>query len=350
MKPVIRRQRPLTRYSPVHPLNSNSRLNNYVARLKVYTSAQELEKFRGAWQSLCSGGQGTIFQNFDWNLLAARTFTHEKPFVVHAETSYGQAIIPAVFRSTDQTVRLLGEELFDYRGFLHQGDESVLRSAVAALSQLGRRFELVAVRAIDRRPVMQELQLTPFTLAPSIKAGEMPAASFATLHNRLARNLRRFQRLGFTLQQRNGASSELVRNIYEKKAASDPSSLFRDPARIHFMVEAARLNPDSCAIYTLENNAQLAAALVTLRDDSWRRFYTCWFAPELSKLSPAMTLLHEATRQTLADGMNCDYMTGEQPYKMRLATSSMPLYRLQATPQQLAAVSEDANVDLRLVG
>jgi hypothetical protein len=43
-------------------------------------------------------------------------------------------------------------------------------------------------------------------------------------------------------------------------------------------------------------------------------------------------------------------MTGEQPYKLRLATGAMPLYRLQATPAQLAALSEDANVELRMVG
>ncbi len=305
---------------------------------------------RSPWQSLCAGGQHTLFQDFDWNLLAAQTFSHEKPFVVYAEASYGVAIIPAVFRSTDLTVRMLGEELFDYRSFLHQGDETILRSALAALSQLGRRLEIVAVRESDRLPVMQELQLTPFINAPSIRSGEMPAELFAKLHNRLARNLRRFQRMGFELRQRNGDSPELVRSIYERKAAADPSSLFHDPKRVTFMVEAARLKPEQCEIYTLENGVHLAAALITFRDDSCRRFYTCWFDQEMSKLSPAMTLLHEATRQTLAANMDCDYMTGEQPYKLRLATGAMPLYRLQATPAQLAAVSEDANVELRMVG
>jgi CelD/BcsL family acetyltransferase involved in cellulose biosynthesis len=309
-----------------------------------------MEKLRSPWQSLCAGGQHTVFQDFDWNLLAARTFSDERPFVVHAESSYGVAIVPAVFRSTDHTVRMLGEELFDYRSFLHQGDDTILRSALAALGQLGRRLEIVAVRATDRHPVMQQLQLTPFINAPSIRSGEMPSASFARLHNRLARNLRRFQRMGFELRQRNGDSPELVRSIYEKKAATDPSSLFHDPRRVAFMVEAARIKPAQCEIYTLESGARMAAALVTFRDESYRRFYTCWFDQEMSKLSPAMTLLHEATRQTLAANMNCDYMTGEQPYKLRLATSAMPLFRLQATPSQLAAVSEDANVELRMVG
>jgi hypothetical protein len=36
-------------------------------------------------------------------------------------------------------------------------------------------------------------------------------------------------------------------------------------------------------------------------------------------------------------------MTGEQGYKLRLATSSVPLYRLKATPERLAClVSSEA--------
>ena len=96
-------------------------------------------------------------------------------------------------------------------------------------------------------------------------------------------------------------------------------------------------------------NSSDAAALVTFRDDAYRRFYTCWFDSEFYKLSPAMVLIHEITRQSLASGINCDYMTGEHPYKLRLATGSMPLYRLQATPEQLASLSEMAAPELRFV-
>jgi hypothetical protein len=46
----------------------------------------------------------------------------------------------------------------------------------------------------------------------------------------------------------------------------------------------------------------------------------------------------------LIAGVDCDYMTGEQPYKLRLATVSVPLYRLRATAHQLAALG---NLDRR---
>jgi hypothetical protein len=43
-------------------------------------------------------------------------------------------------------------------------------------------------------------------------------------------------------------------------------------------------------------------------------------------------------------------MTGEQGYKLRLATSSMPLYKLQATPEQLAALSDAVQPAMPLAG
>jgi hypothetical protein len=68
-----------------------------------------------------------VFQRFDLNLLAAERFAaREKPYVVSAEPSGGAAIVPAVLRHSDGSIRLLGEELFDYRAVLHKGDDAVL--------------------------------------------------------------------------------------------------------------------------------------------------------------------------------------------------------------------------------
>jgi CelD/BcsL family acetyltransferase involved in cellulose biosynthesis len=130
----------------------------------------------------------------------------------------------------------------------------------------------------------------------------------------------------------------LLRSIYSAKAGQSEASLFHDPERIEFMVSAAGLMPDAFEIFTLETGSEMAAALVTLRDRGWRRFYTGWFDPEHEKHSPALTLIFEITRQALADSMDCDYMTGEQPYKKRLATNSVQLYRVGATAEQLSMV------------
>lgn len=339
----------ITIHPEYHHLTSNHGVSYFVPDIRIYRSAQELEELRPVWRSLFSEQQGTIFQDFDWNLLAARMFAdREELLVVHAQASFGAAIVPAVLRRRDHTLRLLGEELFDYRGFMHCGEEEVLVSALAALSRFSAPFEAVAVRECDRRAVMQDLDLVPFTASPSVNCAEVSSEQFANSHLRLGRNLRRLQRLGLELRTHNGNQAELLRFIYAQKAACDPASLFHDQRRVEFMVEAAGLDPERCEIFTLQSDTRLAAALVTLRDDAYRRCYTCWFDAEFGKHSPSLTLIYEVTRQSLAAGLSCDYMTGEQPYKLRLATSSMPLYKLRASVEQLAALAEP--VEMRLAG
>jgi CelD/BcsL family acetyltransferase involved in cellulose biosynthesis len=302
---------------------------------------------RTLWNRLYASGQYTVFQSFDLNLLAADRFAErEEPFMICAESERGAAIVPAALRRSDRTIRLLGEELFDYRTLLHAGDDAVLRAALGALSELGCPMEIVALRETDCGAVTDELEMAPFAAAPCVNCAQISAEEFAAAHTRLARNLRRMERLGFELRGHDGNNPMLLRSIYGAKAGQSDSSLFHDSERIEFMVSAAGLMPDVFEVFTLENGGTMAAAVVTLRDGRWRRFYTGWFAPEYEKQSPALALIYEITRQSLAAGLGCDYMTGEQPYKMRLATSSTPLYRVRATAEQLAAVGRARELPL----
>lgn len=306
------------------------------ATITVYRSARELVGIRPIWEALAGSGDYTIFQDFDLNLLAARMFAgREEPFVVCAESVHGTAIVPAVARHRDGTLRLLGEELFDYRCFLHEGDREVLRCALSVLAKCGLPLEIVAVRE-GERSVGAELPLLPFCCAPAVKRAEISPGGFTAAHPHLARNMRRLERLGFELRRHSGENSQLLRAIYERKAQQTSNSLFHDPARIEFMAYAAMIKPELFEVFTLENGPTLGAALVVLRDRGWRRFYTGWFAPELGRHSPALTLIYEVTRRSLAEDLDCDYMTGEQPYKMRLATSAIKLFRLRASAEELA--------------
>ena len=299
------------------------------------------------WQALCASERTTIFQDFHWNLLALTMFAaREEPFVVCARDSHGLAIIPAVVRRSDSTLRLLGEELFDYRQFLHEGREEVLGAALAVLGQRGLPLEVYALRDCD---CDAGLRLAPFSAAPAVLRGDISPDRFAGDHSRLARNLRRLERLGFALHSYDGRHSALLRSVYHRKASQDPASLFHDPVRIEFLVNAAVFHPRTFEIFTLETRTHLGAALVTLRDRLTRRFYTGWFDPELHKHSPALTLLYEITRVSLAEGLDCDYMTGEQPYKLRLATTSVPLYRLQATSEELSGLARMPSPEVREV-
>ena len=319
-------------------------------KFTVCKTPDEMLRVRPLWESLSAAGKYTVFQNFDLNLLAAARFAdREEPYVICVESPNGAAIVPAALRRSDGTIRLLGEELFDYRAFLHSGDDEVLRAALGALAELGRPLEIVALREADRDAVIGELEMAPFAAAPGVSGEQVSAEQFAAAHTRLARNLRRMDRLGFTLRVYDGANPQLLRSIYAAKAQQDEASLFHDSERVEFMVSAAGLMPDVFEIFTLQNGSQLAAAVVTLRDRGWRRFYTGWFEPEYEKHSPALALIYEITRQSLEEGMDCDYMTGEQPYKMRLATNAMALYKVLATSEELAALENAASSEAQIV-
>jgi len=297
-------------------------------------------RIRPLWEALRAAGKYTVFQNFDLNLLAAARFAErEEPYVICVESEQGAAIIPASVRRSDETIRLLGEELFDYRAFFHRGDDAVLRCALGALAELGHPLEIVALRGSERSVVADELNLLPFAAAPGVSCEQISAESFAGAHTRLARNLRRMERLGFALKTYDGTNPEPLRAIYEAKARQSDTSLFHDSMRIEFLVNAAALMPHVFEIFTLENGDQRAAAVVTLRDGKCRRFYTGWFGIEYEKHSPALSLIYEVTRQSLVEGLDCDYMTGEQGYKMRLATDLVKLFRVRATAAELAAAA-----------
>jgi CelD/BcsL family acetyltransferase involved in cellulose biosynthesis len=306
--------------------------------ITVCRSAEEMLRLRPLWVSLCADGNYTLFQNFELSVLAAERFAErEEPYIVCAESPHGAAIVPAVLRRGG-TITLLGEELFDYRAFLHRGDDEVLRAALGKLAELGHPLEIVALREIDRSGMTDELGILPFSAAPGVSCAQVSAGEFAAGHTRLARNLRRMERLGLGLRRYDGANAPLLRWIYAAKAEQNESSLFHDSARIEFLVSAAALMPAVFEIFTLEGGGQTAAAVVTLRDQECRRFYTGWFAAEYEKHSPALALIFEITRQSLAGGLDCDYMTGEQPYKMRLATNAVALYKVRATSEELAGV------------
>jgi CelD/BcsL family acetyltransferase involved in cellulose biosynthesis len=297
-------------------------------------------RIRPLWEALRAAGKYTVFQDFDLNLLAAARFAErEEPYVVCVESGQDATIVPAVVRLSDGTLRLLGEELFDYRAFLHRGDDAVLRCALGALAELGHPLEIVALRGSERSVVADELNLLPFAAAPGVSCEQISAESFAGAHTRLARNLRRMERLGFALKTYDGTNPEPLRAIYEAKARQSDTSLFHDSMRIEFLVNAAALMPHVFEIFTLENGDQRAAAVVTLRDGKCRRFYTGWFGIEYEKHSPALSLIYEVTRQSLVEGLDCDYMTGEQGYKMRLATDLVKLFRVRATAAELAAAA-----------
>lgn len=78
--------------------------------------------------------------------------------------------------------------------------------------------------------------------------------------------------------------------------------------------------------------------MVTFKHRETRHFYTTYFDNRWAQFSPGQALLYETAGVTLSEGLDCDFMTGEQPYKVRLGTNIVPLYRASASAERLAEI------------
>ncbi|MFB3815968.1 MAG: GNAT family N-acetyltransferase [Terriglobales bacterium] len=323
-------------------------------KIRLARTAAEMDTFRPAWDYLhASAASATLFQSFAWNRLAAECFAgREQPHVIFAESDSGAAIIPAAINRGGLV--LLGESLFDYRDMLSVGDEEPLHAAWAELASLQLPLHITALRG---RPaaVWEELAPAPWVTAPRATTRDITADAFAAAHPRLGRYVRRLARGGVELHRRCGSAVALVRRFYRAKAAQfagAPNNLFADPVRVDFMAAAAAMDPAACEIFTFEAGSRVVAGLVTFRDCAEersespghteparrdvRRFYTVYFDRAWAHYSPGTALCFEVTRRSLTEGLDCDFMTGEQPHKRRLMTSSVSLFRIEATAEMIA--------------
>lgn len=286
---------------------------------RLIRNHHELEEIRPLWEYLYSSGNYTIFQSFEWNRLAARIFgERESPVVVAVGCENGAAIIPACANGSGG-LSLLGETLFDYRGVLHAGDPAVLEDAWRMLASESGDCKFTAHREgmVVSHP---GVELSEFVGAPaavrSLPYEEQP---------RLERYLRAMQREGCVFRQ-SRADRRLLEFIYGEKG-KERGNLFADPLRREMAVGMCESTGNRCEVFTLESAGTVVAALITFLDGDWRRCYTTYFDRRWSQFSPGTALLYRVVTETLDEGRDCDLMTGEQPYKTRLANSRVQLYR-----------------------
>ena len=316
-------------------------------RVTVAKSFDELDRLRPLWTELFRQSPKTVFQGFEWNRLAAEVFSdRSSPMVCAVESESGAVIIPAAINHQADRLELLGETLFDYRDLLHAGDDDVLRVAWQTLAEFNLPLSVTAVQPENAETYWQKFDPVAFARAPWVDAAVTTAPEFRALHTRAARQLRRMQRKGVTLHEYSGTHREQVRRIYQLKCdqfAADTNNVFRDQGRREFMAAVAELEAEKCKVFTLEDGTGcIVAGLVTFLDRGIRRFYTIYFDPEWAVYSPGVALVCEATALSLEQGLHCDYMTGEYPYKMRFANATRMLYCVEASPAQLAAAGQTA--------
>lgn len=314
-------------------------------RSNVACSTSEMDRIEPLWNEILRQQDHTMFQSFAWNRLAAEVFRDRfTPCVAWMESDSGAAIIPAAINQARKRIELLGDVLFDYRDVLSIGDPELLRLAWHQIAACGKSLHIVSLlkRAANARWI--DFPRSPFSKAPQVDRSAINEYEFRLAHSRLGRQMRRLQKLGITLHVHAGSDSTAIRHLYEckrKRFAADCDNLFLDQHRCEFMVSAAAIEQSRCELFTLENNTgAVIAGLVSFRDGNVRRCYTIYFHPEWARYSPGVALLYEVTARSLAEGLSCDYMTGEYPYKLRLANASRALYRVEASAQELLEIAE----------
>jgi CelD/BcsL family acetyltransferase involved in cellulose biosynthesis len=315
-------------------------------RIVLARTAAEILSLRSRWEYLQARYSGSIFQSFKWNSLAAHFFEHEEPHVIFCETENGMTILPLCINHRRKSISCLGDVLFDYRDALTIGDEEALLAAWQQASRIDLPFSAGGLQASSNKR-WAGFRLNPFYRTPIVKASDISADCFAERHSRSASRLRRLERMGATLRAEIPASPSHLRWIYQQKAIQPPEvgeNVFTDPRRIEFMSAVAEHDPHSEDIFALKMAGKCIAALVTLREHRCRRFYTIWFDQQWARYSPGISLIYEVTRLSLAEGLTCDYMTGEQDYKMRFATSVEPLYWIEGSAEELRTLGERREV------
>ena len=308
-------------------------------KLETMRSAHELDRLRARWTWLETQCEGTLFQSYELNRRAALWFaSRETPQVIVAESDSGMAIIPAVRRKRE--LGLIGETLFDYRDVLSAGEPGVLEQAWRELARSGPPLEVIALRGATVRERWQSLGPFEFCNAPTTRRCDLSAGEFVMAHHKSAKASRRLARAGLRLVRRDSQLHAIAEWIYRRKAewSGKSENLFRDQDRQTFMQNIVCSGICDCSIWSYENiGGDVAAALVTFRKGKIRHFYTIHHDPKWERLSPGQVMIFDVTRESLAEGLDVDFMTGEYDYKNRLATAMVPLFRVTASAEQMAS-------------
>jgi CelD/BcsL family acetyltransferase involved in cellulose biosynthesis len=310
-----------------------------VLKLETLRSAHELDRLKSRWKWLEKQCNRTLFQSYELNREAAEWFgARETPHVIVAESDSGMAIIPAVRR--ERELGLIGETLFDYRDVLSSGEPEILEHAWQELALAGVPLEVIALRGSEAKDRWRSLQPTEFCNAPTTRFADITAEQFVAAHKKAAKASRRLAREGLRLVRRESELRPIAEWIYRRKAewSGNSNNLFCDKQRQDLMINIVCNGITDCTIWSYENDAGgIAAALVTFRHGQHRHFYTIHHDDRWERFSPGQVMIFDVTRESLREGLDVDFMTGEYPYKNRLATAMVPLFRVAATVGQMAS-------------
>lgn len=184
--------------------------------------------------------------------------------------------------------------------------------------------------------------ITPFAAAPQLRRGAGGAASveeFARGHGRAEERLRQAERRGWLGRVEQAAERrELLAWLLEQKqrrmeARGETNVLQAGEAEwLGAMVGLGR--EAGVELWAYRRDGRPAAGLLTFLLPPVRYGYLLAFAAEMAAASPGITLLYFVLRATIGAGMDFDFLTGAQAYKLRFANATRRLlqFRVQRAP------------------
>lgn len=291
-----------------------------------------LEPIEPLWRSAFERAPGHFFQRFEPSLHWARIYAAEGNLRVWTHASEPAL---AAFTVRDGQLALLGQGLFDYV-------DLVGAASPAAQQQLARQLlEWEEWRQFEATGVPADSPFTSFWQALQAESSFFSAAPLLLHpdrlrpgHGRAARRLRQCRQAGWELQQvGQGAERQaLLHWILEQKQQALQASGGRnvlDEAAVQWLRAMVTHAPELAELWRLHRDGEAAAGLLCWRSTPVRYAYTISYRSDAAAMSPGVLLLYGVLCDSAAQGLCFDFLTGEQPFKLRFSDARRSLLRLR---------------------
>ncbi len=227
----------------------------------------------------------------------------------------------------------LGHGLFDYADPLGPCEEL----AQTALPVEAGAWDIRGIRAHSPwRPVFKKLAQAAQGQFQSISAAPFCAGKSAVEldneHDRIAgrgRDLER-QGVGYEAVRERAERQRLLDQMLQWKQQRMGENNLLHEREAAWLSEMAAY--DFCELWRM-GDGQTWAGFLTWRHGHTRYGYMLAYDLARARFSPGIKLLYAVLRQSLAEGMRFDFLTGEQGFKLRFATGQEQLLRLQGATQ-----------------
>lgn len=292
--------------------------------------------WRRAWEQ----APGHFFQRFEPSLHWARIYAADGSLRVWVHEA-GPAL--AAFTLRQGQLELLGQGLFDYVDLIGTASPGAQQELARQLLDWKewRRFDATGVPADSPFACFWEAlqpEQAPFSAAPLLVHPDQ----FHRGRARAARRLQQCLQAGWTLRQVRPCRERhaLLQWILEQKEktlqARGGGNVLDAPAVCWLQAMVAR-EPDMTELWQLHRGAEIIAGLLSWRSGSVRYAYTISYSGHAAAMSPGILLLYGVLCDSVAEGLQFDFLTGEQPFKLRFADAHRRLLRLRKRRPEVLA-------------